>query len=314
MRHLPEKIPLGLFGSAFLLSLYRHHLNNKARAGTRARARLYKKSPNTTLERISCVAFEIRDKASVGAARFSDGAWQSVTNAISTSAWPRERAPDRLSDGIESAFSLLRRCVSVPNRARIAPFESHQRAIGAKRERAFGVCSSTSHSGHGGKRYRCFDLSFRIHCGLGECGLRSGRGISRSDRYGFVRAFGDRCRRSPARVGGIPLKLFWDVADPALAKATSICFRLSGHARSDRTAHRRSTHQGFISSITDARRRMDSILDLLDDGIVAHDASRRIWVFNRAAERLPAIAAKRSRARLPRSVPAGRYLPFPMRV
>jgi PAS domain S-box-containing protein len=91
-----------------------------------------------------------------------------------------------------------------------------------------------------------------------------------------------------AGLAGIPLKLFWDVADPVLRKGDDASVLQAFRDARDQIEQRIDDllDQGFISSITDARRRMDSVLDLLDDGIVAHDGSRRIWVFNRAAEQI----------------------------
>ncbi len=43
---------------------------------------------------------------------------------------------------------------------------------------------------------------------------------------------------------------------------------------------------GYIEALVDAKRHADAILDNISDGIIAHDLDRRVFYFNRAAERI----------------------------
>ncbi|MBN1652459.1 MAG: sigma 54-interacting transcriptional regulator [Deltaproteobacteria bacterium] len=97
---------------------------------------------------------------------------------------------------------------------------------------------------------------------------------------------GERASRATPALGGVPLRLFWQVPDPAAGKGTEQAVLETFREVRDQIERRVDDllNQGLIFSIADARQRMDSILDLLEDGVIAHDGSRRISAFNRAAE------------------------------
>jgi sigma-54 dependent transcriptional regulator, acetoin dehydrogenase operon transcriptional activator AcoR len=87
-------------------------------------------------------------------------------------------------------------------------------------------------------------------------------------------------------IAGVPLVLRWNVADPAQSKGSSSeILQAFRHTRDEIERLVDSfLRQGLISAISEARQRTERILDLLDDGVIAHDGSRRISIFNRAAE------------------------------
>jgi len=87
---------------------------------------------------------------------------------------------------------------------------------------------------------------------------------------------------------GKPIHLHWPVVDPAIASGSESeiedAFRI---ARDDLTNRIETLYkQGYIKVLMYQRRETEKILDLIKDGIVAHDQSRSIYIFNKAAEKI----------------------------
>ena len=85
---------------------------------------------------------------------------------------------------------------------------------------------------------------------------------------------------------GVPVMLHWTVGDP-VEDGTTRAFRA---ARDRIEEHIRSLlDMGYLDGLVAARRRWEGLIDTLDEGIIAHDSQRRIFLFNRAAERIMGV-------------------------
>ncbi len=96
------------------------------------------------------------------------------------------------------------------------------------------------------------------------------------------------CERG-AVMHGAPLLLHWDVPDPAQAKGSEQEVLASFRAARDqiRDSVRSLVEHGVIAALSEGRQQLESVLDLLDDGIMTHDGvHRRVYLFNRSAERI----------------------------
>ncbi|MBW2459482.1 MAG: sigma 54-interacting transcriptional regulator [Deltaproteobacteria bacterium] len=89
-------------------------------------------------------------------------------------------------------------------------------------------------------------------------------------------------------IAGVPVLLHWSVADPA--EATGSDEEVVQAFRQARDEIRRRladfVESGTLAALTESRRRFETVLDSLDEGIIIHDEERRIYVFNEAAERI----------------------------
>jgi PAS domain S-box-containing protein len=82
---------------------------------------------------------------------------------------------------------------------------------------------------------------------------------------------------------GMPLRLYWPLPDPAKASDKTL-FRTVRKSLANNIEQLISL--GFLESIGRQRRQMEHIFDAMEDGLVAHDQNRNIFLFNRAAERI----------------------------
>ena len=86
-------------------------------------------------------------------------------------------------------------------------------------------------------------------------------------------------------VSGLPLLLHWSV-DPQLVAGEEGLRRL----REQLTRRVEALlDQGFLGALLRQRRHWEGLLDTLQDGILAHDLNRRIYLFNREAERITGL-------------------------
>ncbi len=89
-------------------------------------------------------------------------------------------------------------------------------------------------------------------------------------------------------IAGVPALLHWSVSDPA--KATGSAAEILEVFRQARDRLRELltdfVDRGTLAALTETRRRLDAVLDSLDDGVIVHDEHRRIYLFNQAAEQI----------------------------
>ena len=80
---------------------------------------------------------------------------------------------------------------------------------------------------------------------------------------------------------GAPVRLCWALSPKKDASTVD-------GLRADRDLLRQNitalVDQGYLNAFANQRNRLTQLADLMDDGVVAHDPHRRIYVFNRAAE------------------------------
>jgi sigma-54 dependent transcriptional regulator, acetoin dehydrogenase operon transcriptional activator AcoR len=93
---------------------------------------------------------------------------------------------------------------------------------------------------------------------------------------------------------GYPLCVNWNLQDPAIVR---------GDAETILTAHRRARDElrrlvddfferGYASALAASRQTSNLVLSNISDGILAHDLKRRIFYFNRAAERITGYTSR----------------------
>jgi len=101
----------------------------------------------------------------------------------------------------------------------------------------------------------------------------------------------DPRRRNPL-FGEVPLRLHWSIPDPTdgvpdgperLAACRATRDRIREHVTA-LLAH------GYLAALARERDRQARLLDSLDEGILVHDTFRRIYLFNRAAERITGLS------------------------
>ncbi len=90
--------------------------------------------------------------------------------------------------------------------------------------------------------------------------------------------------------GEVPLRLHWSIPDPTTADGPG---GLEAACRTTRDLLREHVAallgHGYLGALARERERQARLLDSLDEGIVVHDAFRRIYQFNRAAERITGL-------------------------
>jgi len=87
---------------------------------------------------------------------------------------------------------------------------------------------------------------------------------------------------------GNPVKVNWGLPDPAAVKGTE-----KQKLEAFKTARDRIRgliddlfDRGYLAALTGSRQQAEVILDNVSDGIIAHDMDRRVFHFNRAAEKI----------------------------
>lgn len=92
----------------------------------------------------------------------------------------------------------------------------------------------------------------------------------------------------PLVFAGAPLLLHWELPSPPNASQNGVePIRVLRDLLSPRI-HGLLDH-GFLETLTLQRNRLDRIMDTLDEGLMAHDGQRRIFLFNRAAEEITGL-------------------------
>jgi PAS domain S-box-containing protein len=90
--------------------------------------------------------------------------------------------------------------------------------------------------------------------------------------------------------GEVPLRLHWSIPDPLAAGEAG---GVEAACRATRDLLREHVSallgHGYLGALARERDRQARLLDSLDEGIVVHDAFRRIYLFNRAAERITGL-------------------------
>ncbi|MBN1556884.1 MAG: sigma 54-interacting transcriptional regulator [Lentisphaerae bacterium] len=93
---------------------------------------------------------------------------------------------------------------------------------------------------------------------------------------------------------GYPPRVNWNLPDPAAVQGDAATVLRA--FRDARDTIRRLVddlfERGYLAALTGARRSEALILDHISDGIMAHDFNRRIFFFNRAAERITGYRAE----------------------
>ncbi len=89
---------------------------------------------------------------------------------------------------------------------------------------------------------------------------------------------------------GAPVRLCWALSSKHDADADADAMT---DLRADREKLRQNidslVDQGYLDAFVNQRTRLTHLADLMDEGVVAHDPQRRIYVFNRAAEKATGI-------------------------
>jgi len=110
--------------------------------------------------------------------------------------------------------------------------------------------------------------------------------------FDVIVSFCDRGQRIFPPFPCTPIVISWDVPEPSLngGKDRSRAFR----KLRDRIIQLVTDlfAQGYVESLMQTRANADLIMDNLYDGIIAHDLSRRIFYFNRAAEEITGFNRK----------------------
>ena len=131
-----------------------------------------------------------------------------------------------------------------------------------------------------------------------EVGLAIGPRVDRtleavaSEPFDVVVTLCNNARELCPTFPGSPARIHWPLTDPArqqqaTAEETDAVFR---QVR-DEIRHRVEGlfQYGFLESIHQVRLTLGSLLDNLTDGVLAHDLDRRIYFFNRAAQRITGL-------------------------
>ena len=90
---------------------------------------------------------------------------------------------------------------------------------------------------------------------------------------------------------GVPAMLHWSVDDPVGVKGSPDGSLEAFRAARDRIHEhvRVLLEMGYLTGLVAVRKRWEGLIDTLDEGIIAHDSRRRIFLFNRAAERIMGV-------------------------
>jgi len=105
--------------------------------------------------------------------------------------------------------------------------------------------------------------------------------------FDLIITLGDFDQNCRPTLPGMPPHLHWDVSDPAPGVDDDEAFKaLKMARRSIRENLEILLHTGLMHALFVTRRNLEVILDNLLDGVMAHTTNRRIFFFNKAAERI----------------------------
>jgi PAS domain S-box-containing protein len=103
----------------------------------------------------------------------------------------------------------------------------------------------------------------------------------------------DAAAESCPALPGHPAQVHWNFPDPANATGDEEAI-LSAFRESRDAIHKLVNDlfdHGYLAALIEARRSTDTILNAISDGIIAHDLDRRIFYFNKAAEKITGYSA-----------------------
>ncbi len=105
-------------------------------------------------------------------------------------------------------------------------------------------------------------------------------------------SFDPRGRLLPGKtiLAGLPVELFWDLPDPALAASGDSLEPFIQLRTNLEDRVRALLRDGYLAAIHEERLRTQRLFDSLSDGVIIHDEHRRVYVFNRAAERMTGVS------------------------
>ena len=103
----------------------------------------------------------------------------------------------------------------------------------------------------------------------------------------YIESHEQGCENS-ALTGGMPVRLHWPIPDPADFEGEEEAIRAEFRAVRDllESKLRDLLALGYLKGLMRERRRIQQLLDAMDDGIIVHDSCRNIFLFNKAAERI----------------------------
>ncbi|MDH4320385.1 MAG: sigma 54-interacting transcriptional regulator [Desulfobulbaceae bacterium] len=104
--------------------------------------------------------------------------------------------------------------------------------------------------------------------------------------YDLVIRFGGGLASEMPALPGSPAFLSWQVTEPAAAAGGYDAAALAGARQEIEALVHGLVGQGYLDALVQARRSAELVMDSLHEGIIAHDRHRRIFFFNRAAERI----------------------------
>lgn len=108
-----------------------------------------------------------------------------------------------------------------------------------------------------------------------------------SESFDLIVTLCNNAREICPEFPGSPAKLHWPLADPAKVDNATERIEAFRATRDDIKSKVKSLfHIGFVDSIRDIRLTLGSLLNSLTDGVMAHDMDRRIFFFNKAAEKI----------------------------
>jgi len=155
----------------------------------------------------------------------------------------------------------------------------------SKQRRDVGIRSA------GREATRVHPMAIRV---MGEVGIDISTQKSKSldslsdPDFDIVITLCDRAAQDCPVLPGRPLRVDWSLPDPAALRGDEKTVLAA--FRNSRDEVRRLVDdlfdRGYLSALTSAKRCESLILDNISDGIMAHDTDRRIFVFNKAAERI----------------------------
>lgn len=103
-----------------------------------------------------------------------------------------------------------------------------------------------------------------------------------SERFDLVVAIGKSAGEQCTLLSGIPAVILWDDLDGGSYEKTASELRRRVHELAD---------NGFLQALVTQHSHLLSVVDSLQEGVIAHDLNRRIFLFSRGAERITGTPA-----------------------